>query len=380
MRMTRIKDGPELKGGYCFRDREERPVEVAMDFTDFLEESAELLAPRTKELYARAVYKLCAFLETHTVFGRETVDAALKDLNRRALNALFRHLQRSGAQPATVSIVEAGVRRFCRWANSDLSNYLHARPLFAKGERRSTASPSKNLPRALPFNKVVDLALACHFEAQRLVIHAMYDTGLRISEIPRVMKADLPDPQRYPDEWNYFGLHVKGSKGRGQNLKERKTLISRVLLARISRHHKTKAFRSTYTGDDARTPAFTNVFGEPWTEDALESLFRKARRRAGFDEAHAHMLRHGFALSVLGSEHGRNAVENLIIVNQALGHSDLKTTQKYTRLTLEALTQLINAMGTEQYENRFEQQQELFDKTFIPERKQPAARRIRAAP
>jgi hypothetical protein len=64
------------------------------------------------------------------------------------------------------------------------------------------------------------------------------------------------------------------------------------------------------------------------------------------------------------------------VVNQTLGHSQLSTTQVYTRLGLEALSQLLNAMGTAEYEHRFQQQEELFKLTFLPERKNPTARVI----
>lgn len=260
--------------------------------------------------------------------------------------------------------------------NSDYSGYLHERPLFALGEKRAAAAPSKKLPRSLSFEKIVELSQRCHHEAQRLLIHGAYDTGIRASEIPLITKADLPDINRFPPDWNYFGLHVKGSKARGRNFKERKTIISRVLLIRLSRHHRTKAYRSKYRGDDTLAPAFTNVYGDPWTEDAIESVFRRAKARTEIEKAHVHMLRHGFALSVMGSKHGRDAVENLIIANQTLGHENLSTTQVYTRMRMEALSQLINAMGTAEYENRFEQLQELFDSTFLPERKNPVPQRF----
>jgi integrase/recombinase XerC len=319
--------------------------------------------------------KLCGFLEGHPEFGRESVDKALVNLNRVTLNAFFRHLQKE-LKNTSISVIEAGVKRFCLWANSDWSNYLHPRPLFVKGQRRAAAPPARTLPKALKFNDIVELMLRCHHEAQRVVIHAAYDTGIRISEIPRVTRGDLPDLKLYPREWNYFGLHVLGSKGRGQTLKERKTIISRPVLARLARHHNTKVYRKKYGDGDPSAPAFVNVHGEKWTEDALESMFRRARDRAGLDEAHLHMLRHGYALSVMASKHGRDAIENLIVVNQTLGHSQLSTTQVYTRLGLEALSQLLNAMGTAEYEHRFQQQEELFKLTFLPERKNPTARVI----
>jgi integrase/recombinase XerD len=380
MRITLVPDSTDCPGGYCFRDREERLVEVAVDFSTYLRNSPRRLSIRAEELYSKALNQLCIFLEDHTVFGRETVDEALSELSRTAINASVRRLQLEGKAAATVRLYASGVREFCRWASTDESKYFHKKPLFAKGERLDLPHPPSTLARTLPFGKVVDLAVACRHEAQRLAIHAHYDTGLRISELPRVMRSDLPDLQRYPPEWNYFGLLVqKGSKGRRRQFKERATIMTRALLARIARHHNSKAYRSRYGGDDKSAPAFTNVFGEPWTVDALESLMRKAKRRAGFDEAHVHMLRHGFAYSVLASDHGKSAVDRLVVAQQTLGHAHLKTTQRYTQVPAELIPQLLDALGSRELQARFEQSQEMFERTYLPARKEPPVRQIRSA-
>lgn len=375
MRMTYIPATAEEPAAWCYRDRQERLVEPAVDFMTFLADSSQGLSDRTLTLYAGYVNLLCAFLEDHDVFGRETVSRALVELSGQALNTLFRRLQTAGASIATVHNVEAGIRRICSWANSEASGYLHKRPLYIAGEKGYTSAPSDRIPRALSFKDICELCLNCHLEAQRLAIHFLYDTGLRISELPRVRRRDLPDVQNHPENWNYFLLNVRGSKGRMRKEKAGRTIISRPLMARIGRHHNSATYPRNYRGSPD-SPAIVNAFGEPWTVDALESMIRVAKRRAGLEEAHAHMLRHGFANSILRSEHGQTGIDKLVIASQALRHSHLSTTEVYTQVPVHLLDQMLNALGTGEFANRFEQSQELFDKTFLPAKKQRPVRRI----
>jgi integrase/recombinase XerD len=119
-----------------------------------------------------------------------------------------------------------------------------------------------------------------------------------------------------------------------------------------------------------------NVFGDPWSVDAIESLVLRARDRAKLAEASCHRLRHGTSYSVLKSEHGKSMLDNLVILQKILGHSNIETTEIYTHIPAPVLEQLRTNYGKPEFQARFEEAQEIFDLTYLPEKKEPSKRRI----
>ena len=293
-----------------------------------------------------------------------------------AVSAFYKELQTAGQEASTVRLAESAIRKFTNWLNSDEAKYAHKRPLYPENAPYRTPAPTKKQPRYLTAHQVIELLQTLHYEAQRLVVHFIYDTGLRVSEVSRVRKTDLPDWRHYPNGQMYFPLIVKGSKGRAGKYKERQTIITKALLARIARHHNTKAYLFNFDFEENEKPALLNVFGEPWTEDAIEALIRRARDRARFSEASAHRLRHGTAYSVLKSEHGQSMLDNLIILQKMLGHNDIDTTQIYTHIPAPVLAQIRSNYGQAEFQARFEEAQEVFDRTYLPEKKEPPKHRI----
>lgn len=366
----------EGRPAHLFVDDEERVVELPTEFLRSLGTSSNRPAPGTISRYAEKVRDLCTFLELHEVYGQLRVDDALTNLKLTAVSEFYKSLQAVGQKASTVRLAEAAVRRFMNWLNSDEARYVHKRPLYPENAPSRTPPPGVQQPRYLTSSQVILLVQALRFEAQRLVVHFIFDTGLRVSELPRVRKIDLPDWRHYPDGQMYFPLIVKGSKGRGGVLKERQTIISRALLSRIARHHNTKSYLFNFDFEEKSKPALLNVFGDPWSEDAIESLVQRARDRAKLAEASCHRLRHGTSYSVLKSEHGKTMLDNLVVLQKMLGHSKIETTEIYTAIPAPVLAQLRASFGKPEFQARYEEAQEIFDRTYLPEKKEPPKRRI----
>ncbi|MDO3623578.1 tyrosine-type recombinase/integrase [Ralstonia pseudosolanacearum] len=366
----------ENRPAFLFVDGDERIIELPTEFLRSLAREATKVAPGTLHRYAEKIRDLCVFLICHAVFGQLRVDDAIRNLNRSVLNEFYVSLQAVGQEATTVRLAEAAIKRFTNWLNTDEAGYAHSRPLYPENAEALTPAPTKRLPRYLTAADVTNLQLKLHYEAQRLVVHFIYDTGLRVSEVPRVLKIDLPDWRHYPEGQMYFPLFVRGSKGRGGQLKDRYTMISRPLLSRIARHHNTKAYQFNFDFEDNEKPALLNVFGERWTNDAIEALLMRARDRAKLPDASAHRLRHGTAFSVLTSNHGKSMLDNLVILQKMFGHTDISTTEVYTAIPAPVLEQIRTSYGSAELLSRFEQAQAIFDETYVPEKKEPPKHRI----
>lgn len=363
---------------FLFVDEQERVVEYPTEWMRSMASSPKKYPDGTLRRYAEKLRDFGSFLEGHEIYGQVPLDDALAGLTRVPVSKFYTSLQAGGLKAATVRLAEAAIRSFTQWMSTDEAKYAHSRTMFPKGSKLLTPPPQNRLPRYLTHLQVVKLSEALRFEAQRLVMHFMFDTGVRVSEVPRVRLKDLPDWHHYPEGQMYFPLEIRGSKGRGGELKARSTIISRPMLSRLARHHNTGKFRFNVDFEYDEKPAMLNVFGKPWTGDAIEKLIEKASNKAGI-KASAHKLRHGTSYSILNSEHGQSLLDNLVILQRVLGHTDIATTEIYTAIPAAMLQRLAGNYGQQEFSARYEEAQAIFDRTYIPERREPTAREIGGA-
>jgi site-specific recombinase XerD len=84
---------------------------------------------------------------------------------------------------------------------------------------------------------------------------------------------------------------------------------------------------------------FYRVMGIKLNEDYVSKKFKVAVRDCGLnDNIHFHTLRHSFASRLI-----QKGV-SLFVVNELLGHEDIKTTQIYSHLQTENLTEAVNLL------------------------------------
>lgn len=84
------------------------------------------------------------------------------------------------------------------------------------------------------------------------------------------------------------------------------------------------------------------VFANPKTKKPYESIFNswnKARKAAGLQDVRLHDLRHSFASFLV------NAGRSLYEVQRILGHTQIKTTQRYAHLSQDTLLDAADAVG-----------------------------------
>jgi site-specific recombinase XerD len=145
-----------------------------------------------------------------------------------------------------------------------------------------------------------------------------YGGGMRVSEITDLKIMDI----------DFAGgtIHIKQAKGK----KDRITLLSPKIFS---------ALTSLCEGRPAHDPVFVSQRGGKLTKRTAQKVFEQALRRAGLlKPATFHSLRHSFATHLL--ENGTD----VRYVQELLGHSNIRTTQRYTQVTNPALKRILSPL------------------------------------
>lgn len=177
----------------------------------------------------------------------------------------------------------------------------------------------QRLPRATSFSEINEL-LQSEFKNKSFLrdtamLELMYSSGLRVSELISLKINDV----NY--EAGFLRIMGKGSKERVVPMNERaKTKMLRYMLE--LRHKMLKKKQSPYL--------FLTNRGAPMTRQRFWQALKKHAEQSGI-KISPHIIRHSFATHLL--EGGAD----LRSVQKMLGHSDISTTQIYTKVSGERI-------------------------------------------
>ncbi|MDN6543350.1 MAG: tyrosine recombinase, partial [Lentilactobacillus parabuchneri] len=157
----------------------------------------------------------------------------------------------------------------------------------------------------------------------RAILETLYATGLRVSELVNLKLGDLHLP-----------MDLLQTIGKGD--KERIIPISDVAVDWLNRYLTTTRV-ALLDGKPNTEFIFLNAHGRQLTRQAIWLMIKKYVNQAGIKRhVTPHTLRHSFATHLL--ENGAD----LRIVQELLGHSDISTTQIYTHVSHQHLTEVYN--------------------------------------
>ncbi len=227
--------------------------------------------------------------------------------------------------PATVSRKLSALRSFFK--------FLQRRKIIDADPVAGISGPKmgRAIPVFLTVDEVFQLLEAPDerdslMNRDRAILELLYSTGMRVAEL---VSRDIEDLD--------FDSEMLRVRGKGN--KERLVPVGRpaieaiskwqierqaLIVARLKRHH------------EAETEAlFLNGRGGRLTTRSVERLVLKYAGRCGMQTpVTPHALRHSFATHLL--EMGAD----LRSVQELLGHASLSTTQRYTHLTIDHLTEV----------------------------------------
>jgi len=193
--------------------------------------------------------------------------------------------------------------------------------------------PGKHLPNIFEEEELVALYQCLDNIKHRLLIMLIYSAGLRRSEAQDIKVRDINIRSNM--------LFIRSAKGK----KDRITVLPvglKEIIREYLRVYKPKVF--LFEGNNP---------GKKYSFTSMGNVLKAASRKAGIKRrVHLHMLRHSFATHSL--EHGMD----IRYVQELLGHSDLKTTQRYTHMTSVALQRLkspFDYLEIEKKETNFDQ-------------------------
>lgn len=190
-----------------------------------------------------------------------------------------------------------------------------------------SSGESRKLPEVLTFDQTEQL-LNCYDLQQpkdirdRCILEVLYACGLRVSECAGLKMADV--------DLNSGYLRVLGKESKerivpfyhrcGQLIELYETSVRPQYMEKTREHGI----------------LFVNQHGHPISSRAIELLVEEGGERAGLNmHLHPHMLRHSFATHMLDNG------ADLRTVQELLGHASLDTTQIYTHVTTDRLTNVV---------------------------------------
>lgn len=273
------------------------------------------LSEQTLEAYRRDLGQASDWLRREN--GKELSSAGPDDVS-----AYVYHLTKSGYAASSVKRKLSAMRSFY--------SYLVEEGLLEADPSQLVSSPRgvKGLPRTLSPEEVKVLIEVWDGSTplsvrNRALLELAYGAGLRESELVNITV------DRVFLEELYVRPLGKGSKER--------LVPMGGMAARWLRRYIEEA-RPILVGQRRVSNLFITYRGRPLSRMTVWNVVRESGRRAGLDKpVHPHMLRHSFATHLL--EGGAD----LRVVQELLGHSDIRTTEIYTNVDRTYLTEVLKS-------------------------------------
>lgn len=179
---------------------------------------------------------------------------------------------------------------------------------------------TERLPEVLSTGEVKILIDSIANLKHKCIVQLLYSSGLRRAELLS-LKPEHIDSKRMVIRV----VHGKGGK-------DRFTLLSSVLLDNLRKYFKEER---------PKEYLFEGKRGAQYSATSVRKVIARAARKAGLSKkVTPHMLRHSFATHLL------EAKTDLRYIQSLLGHSSIKTTEIYTHVAVNGISQIKNPLDS----------------------------------
>ena len=180
--------------------------------------------------------------------------------------------------------------------------------------------PEKKLPTVLTKEEIRKLLNTIENPKHKLLVEFMYSSGLRVSECVSLKIDDL--------DFNEKIGKIKHGKGN----KERYIILSDNLIQHLSDYIGKKKDKSPY---------IFSIKDRHITIRQAQKVVKESAKKAGIKKrVFCHALRSSFATHLL------EAGTDIRVIQELLGHSDLSTTQIYTKVSTQQLKRVKSPLDT----------------------------------
>src|SRR3989338_1817584 len=189
----------------------------------------------------------------------------------------------------------------------------------------------KKLPTVLSQDELKHLIDATENIKHKLLIELMYSAGLRVSEAVKVKVNDLDFEQK-------MGI-IRDGKGR----KDRHIILSEKLIEQLKVYLAERESNGRYNNEkDSNWKDSEYVFAVTDRHISIrqaQQIIKDAQEKAGIKKRiYCHALRSSFATHLL------EAGTDIRIIQELLGHSNLSTTERYTKVSNEQLRKVVSPL------------------------------------
>jgi integrase/recombinase XerD len=280
-------------------------------FFSYLENEKELSA-NTLDSYKRDIKQFEVYIQQHNL--------KIEEVTKTFIITYLIHMQKNGKATSTISRNLASIR--C------LYQYLYNTRLIDSDPSSNLESPKveKKLPSVLT-KKEVELLLEqpkpsdIKGARDKAMLEVLYATGIRVTEL---ISLNLND------------LDVKGGYIRCiTNLKSRNIPIGNIALKYLKVY--ISEYRKLLNPSEDETALFLNFHGSKMTRQGFWKIIKYYTAKAKINKTITpHTLRHSFAVHLI--ENGAD----LQAIQEMLGHSDISTTQVYSKINKNRIMEVYN--------------------------------------
>ena len=267
-------------------------------------------------------------------YSKNTISSYRHDLNKLALSLTKSNIsdwnkvqdldlrqfvnkeRRGGLSPRSLQRLLSCSRSFFKYLSAD--NQFKNSPInYIKSPKSSLL-----LPKAMDFDMINKLL---NYKAEgwigvrdKAILELFYSSGIRLAELCNIDLQDLSLKERT------CRILGKGNK-------------TRIVHVGIKALQAIKTWLNYRNKKNYRNPSnalFLNIKGQRLGKRSVQLRIKKISRNRGLPDINPHMLRHSFASHILESSGDLRAVQEM------LGHSDIATTQIYTKLDFQHLSKV----------------------------------------
>jgi integrase/recombinase XerC len=260
-------------------------------------------------------------------------EQSIAELSAHDIRHYVARLHAGGLSAASIARTLSAWRSMYRWL-CERGDAPGNPVIGVRGPKRA-----KRLPKALSADQAVTFAAKPAGESllawrDHAIVELLYSSGLRLAELVSLDQHYFDAAGSLPASNSWVDLVSAEATVVGKGGKTRQVPIGAPACAAISRWLDARA---TLLRSEERA-LFVSAGGARLSARSVQSRLALLSRKLGLGvHVHPHVLRHSFASHLLQSSGDLRAVQEL------LGHSNIATTQIYTRLDWQHLAKAYDA-------------------------------------